>query len=157
MSPSPITLGVGNDARPRALLLTAAQGEPPPAQRQPPGPGQAEFVICDQTIELAFKRLKSLAGLGELPAKSPDLARAWLHAKLILALLAEDRGHELLAALSPSARPRHRLALARHPRRAAEPHERHPPLGAAAPLAPARRHFVAQPRRAPATTTVPGG
>src|SRR4051812_15322200 len=45
VSPSPITIGVGNDARPRALLLTAAQGEPPPAQRQPPGPGQAEFVM----------------------------------------------------------------------------------------------------------------
>src|SRR3954454_5133497 len=59
MSPSPITLGVGNDARPRALLLTAAQGEPPPAQRQPPGPGQAEFVICDQTIEVFHKVLKS--------------------------------------------------------------------------------------------------
>src|SRR4051794_41934013 len=59
MSPSPITIGVGNDARPRALLLTAAQGEPPPAQRQPPGPGQAEFAICDQTIELFHKILKS--------------------------------------------------------------------------------------------------
>src|SRR3954470_12674450 len=59
MSPSPITIGVGNDARPRALLLTAAQGEPPPAQRQPPGPGQAEFVICDQTIEVFHKVLKS--------------------------------------------------------------------------------------------------
>src|SRR3954451_7317849 len=59
MSPSPIAIGVGNDARPRALLLTAAQGEPPPAQRQPPGPGQAEFVICDQTIELFHKVLKS--------------------------------------------------------------------------------------------------
>ena len=58
MSPSPITIGVGNDARPRALLLTSAQGEPPPAQRQPPGPGQAEFVICDQTIENLFCRAK---------------------------------------------------------------------------------------------------
>ncbi len=58
MSPSPIAIGVGNDARPRALLLTSAQGEPPPAQRQPPGPGQAEFVICDQTIERLVGRLK---------------------------------------------------------------------------------------------------
>lgn len=127
-----------------------------PAEAFPPERVLALYRLRWQ-VELAFKRLKSLTGLGELPAKSPDLARAWLHAKLILALLAEDRGHELLAALSPSARPRHRLALARHPRRAAEPHERHPRLGAAAPLAPARRHFVAQPRRAPATTTVPGG
>lgn len=40
-------------------------------------------------IELAFKRFKSLAGLDALPAKNPDLARAWIYARLIAALLAE--------------------------------------------------------------------
>jgi len=77
MSPSPITIGVGNDARPRALLLTAAQGEPPPAQRQPPGPGQAEFVICDQTIEGALAELKTrLRGARMvLRSKTPALVR----------------------------------------------------------------------------------
>jgi len=69
MSPSPITIGVGNDARPRALLLTAAQGKPPPAQRQPPGPGQAEFVICDQTIERDFEELKQELGLGHFEGR----------------------------------------------------------------------------------------
>src|SRR4051794_20208168 len=59
MSPSPIAIGVGNDARPGALLLASAQRQPPPAQRQPRGPGQAEFVICDQTIEVFHKVLKS--------------------------------------------------------------------------------------------------
>lgn len=41
-------------------------------------------------IELAFKRLKSLLDLGALPAKDPDLARCWIYAKLIVALLLED-------------------------------------------------------------------
>ena len=41
-------------------------------------------------IELAFKRMKSLAGLDELPAKNPDLARAWIYARLIAVLMAEQ-------------------------------------------------------------------
>lgn len=41
-------------------------------------------------IELAFKRMKSLAGLDELPAKKPELARAWLYARLIAILMAEQ-------------------------------------------------------------------
>lgn len=40
-------------------------------------------------IELAFKRMKSLAGLDTLPAKKPALARAWIHARLIALLLAD--------------------------------------------------------------------
>jgi hypothetical protein len=40
-------------------------------------------------IELAFKRMKSLAGLDALPAKNPDLARTWIYANLIVILLAE--------------------------------------------------------------------
>jgi hypothetical protein len=38
-------------------------------------------------IELAFKRLKSLAGLDRLPARGAALARAWIAAKLIIATL----------------------------------------------------------------------
>jgi hypothetical protein len=41
-------------------------------------------------IELVFKRLKSLLDLAALPAKDPDLARSWIYAKLIVALLLED-------------------------------------------------------------------
>lgn len=41
-------------------------------------------------IELLFKRLKSLLHLDALPAKDPDLARSWIYAKLITALLLED-------------------------------------------------------------------
>jgi hypothetical protein len=41
-------------------------------------------------IELAFKRMKSLAGLDELAAKEPALAQAWLYARLIAFLIAEQ-------------------------------------------------------------------
>lgn len=40
-------------------------------------------------IELVFKRLKSLAGVGHLPKTDERSCRAWLHAKLLVALLAE--------------------------------------------------------------------
>src|SRR5262249_57584681 len=41
-------------------------------------------------IEMAFKRFKSLAGLDQLPAKKPELARAWIYARLIVAVIAEQ-------------------------------------------------------------------
>lgn len=40
-------------------------------------------------IELVFKRLKSLLGVGELAKYDPESARAWLQAKLLTALLLE--------------------------------------------------------------------
>ncbi len=40
-------------------------------------------------VELTFKRCKSLAGLGHLPKRADDSARAWLYGKLLVALLAE--------------------------------------------------------------------
>lgn len=59
-------------------------------------------------IELAFKRLKSLLRLGDLPAKDPDLARSWIYAKLIAALLLEDQASQVLDSF-PSARRTARL------------------------------------------------
>jgi hypothetical protein len=47
-------------------------------------------------VELAFKRLKSLLGLDRLPARSAALARSWLLAHLIVALLIEDSARMLL-------------------------------------------------------------
>jgi hypothetical protein len=41
-------------------------------------------------IEMAFKRFKSLAGLDQLPAKKPALARAWIYARLIVAIIADQ-------------------------------------------------------------------
>ena len=40
-------------------------------------------------IELAFKRMKSIMGLGHLPKKDPSSCRAWLHGKLLTSLLVE--------------------------------------------------------------------
>jgi hypothetical protein len=40
-------------------------------------------------IELAFKRMKSIMGLGHLPKKDPESCRAWLHGKLLTSLLVE--------------------------------------------------------------------
>ncbi len=40
-------------------------------------------------IELAFKRMKSILGLGHLPKKDPKSCRAWLHGKLFTSLLVE--------------------------------------------------------------------
>lgn len=44
---------------------------------------------CRWQIELCFKRMKSILQLGELPKKRPDSCRAWLHGKLLAALLLE--------------------------------------------------------------------
>lgn len=41
-------------------------------------------------IELAFKRLKSLLRIDQLPAKDPALARAWILAHLIAAVIIDD-------------------------------------------------------------------
>jgi SRSO17 transposase len=40
-------------------------------------------------IELAFKRMKSIMGLGHLPKWADTSARAWIHGKLMIALLVE--------------------------------------------------------------------
>jgi Transposase DDE domain len=66
------------------LLLTAL-----PADAFPPADILTLYRFRWQ-IELAFKRFKSLAGLDMLPAKKPELARAWIHARLIVAIIAEQ-------------------------------------------------------------------
>lgn len=47
-------------------------------------------------IELAFKRLKSGLGIHRLPAKDPRLARTWLTAHLILALMIDEAVTDVL-------------------------------------------------------------
>lgn len=66
------------------LLLTTL-----PADTFPPSDILALYRFRWQ-IELAFKRFKSLAGLDMLPAKKPALARAWIYARLIVAIIAEQ-------------------------------------------------------------------
>src|SRR5450631_1214831 len=71
------------DAAKYILLLTSL-----PAAVFPP----ADILVLYRfrwQIELAFKRFKSLAGLDTLPAKNPQLARAWIYARLIVAIIAE--------------------------------------------------------------------
>jgi len=80
-------------------------------------------------IELVFKRMKSLAGLDQLPAKDPDLARTWIYARLIAFLIAER-----IAGQVPDSPPcesrktgRQPLALAPHengPRQRSQRHSR---------------------------------
>lgn len=66
------------------LLLTSL-----PADALPPADILTLYRFRWQ-IELAFKRFKSLAGLDTLPAKKPELARAWIYARLIVAIIAEQ-------------------------------------------------------------------
>lgn len=66
------------------LLLTSL-----PAATFPPADILALYRFRWQ-IELAFKRFKSLAGLDTLPAKKPELAQAWVYARLIVAIIAEQ-------------------------------------------------------------------
>jgi len=48
-----------------------------------------DYYRCRWQIELGFKRMKSILGLGHLPKKDPASARAWLHGKLLTGLLVE--------------------------------------------------------------------
>lgn len=63
-------------------------------------PTVLEWYRSRWQIELAFKRMKSILGLGQLPKRSDASARAWLHGKLLIAMLLE-RLAEAAEALSP--------------------------------------------------------
>lgn len=60
-----------------------------PADQASPDELMATYRLRWQ-IELAFKRLKTLLHIDRLPAREPRLAKAWLYAHLIAALLIED-------------------------------------------------------------------
>ncbi|TMJ32087.1 MAG: IS4 family transposase [Alphaproteobacteria bacterium] len=70
-------------------------------------------------IELAIKRLKSILHIDRVPAKNPQLARAWLYAHLLLALILDKISAELGAIPPSAAGMPANLALAYHhpPRR----------------------------------------
>jgi transposase len=55
-------------------------------------------------VELGFKRLKTIGGIDQLPTADPQLARTWLLAHLIAAVLTEELACELLG-FPPSAAP----------------------------------------------------
>jgi len=52
-------------------------------------PAVLELYRLRWQIELAFKRMKSIMGLGHLPKTDPASARAWLHGKIFASLLVE--------------------------------------------------------------------
>ena len=52
-------------------------------------------------IELAFKRLKSLMGTGEIRTRTEAGTRCWLYAHLIVALLCDDLSQDILASFPP--------------------------------------------------------
>lgn len=103
------------------LLLTAL-----PADTFPTADVLALYRFRWQ-IELAFKRMKSLAGLDELPAKKPALARTWVYARLIAILLAEDIAREVPDS-SPSGprNSRQDVDMAHHEGRPRHRSRRHP-------------------------------
>jgi hypothetical protein len=77
------------------LVLTSA-----PQQKLPAEKALALYRLRWQ-IEMAFKRMKGLLHLGKLPMKDPQLAQAYLCAKLLAALMLEDLTRDFLA-FSPS-------------------------------------------------------
>jgi hypothetical protein len=92
------------------LLLTSL-----PAAAFPPADILAIYRFRWQ-IELAFKRFKSLAGLDMLPAKKPELARAWIYARLIVAIIAEQIAGQVpdSSPSGPDITTRKPIALASH-------------------------------------------
>lgn len=103
---APLPEGAGRRARKKAAYKSKRQGR----TILPQGAAAANWLILISTapsqnatsdqlvalyrlrwqIELAFKRLKSLLHMDELEAKDPRLARSWLAANLLVALLADD-------------------------------------------------------------------
>ena len=66
-----------------------------PAERYPADEVLAAYRLRWQ-IELAFKRLKSLIHIDNLPTRTPAAGRSWLYAHLILALLCDDISQDFL-------------------------------------------------------------
>ena len=59
----------------------------PPRQLQFAVTGQAEFVICDYTIELVFKSWKSYHGLTQVRGKRPERIECFIYGRLIMMVI----------------------------------------------------------------------
>ena len=103
------------------LLLTSL-----PADIFPPADVLALYRYRWQ-IELVFKRMKSLAGLDSLTAKKPELARAWIYARLIVFLIAERRAGQVPDSPPSASRTRPKpLTMAAPEARSRKPARRNP-------------------------------
>jgi hypothetical protein len=72
------------------MLLTSLATEGHPAAR-------IMDIYRDRwQVEIGIKRLKTLGGLDKLPSADPVLARTWLLAHLIAAVLTDDLAHEIV-------------------------------------------------------------
>jgi hypothetical protein len=82
---------------PRSLIAAAflVLGTSLPVEGYPAREVLAAYRLRWQ-IELAFKRLKSLIHIDELPARTDLGARSWLYPHLILALLSDDLSQDFL-------------------------------------------------------------
>jgi IS4 transposase len=58
------------------------------------GEGVLEWYRFRWQIEIGFKRFKQLLKLGQLPHTDPELARSWILAKVVVALLLETLYHQ---------------------------------------------------------------
>ena len=58
-------------------------------QPEMPITGILEFYRSRWQVEPAFKRLKSLPGLGQVPKTNDDTAKAWMQGKVLVSLLIE--------------------------------------------------------------------
>lgn len=72
------------------MLLTSLAAEDQPTE-------QVIALYRDRwQVEIGFKRLKTLGRLDELPSSDPVLARTWLLAHLIAAVLTDDLANEIV-------------------------------------------------------------
>jgi hypothetical protein len=72
------------------MLLTSVQGDAMTAEEV------LQTYRLRWQVELAFKRLKSGMGIHKLPARDERLARSWLMAHLIMALIIDEAVHDVL-------------------------------------------------------------
>jgi hypothetical protein len=79
------------------MLLTSLTARAQPAERV------TELYGNRWQVEIGIKRLKTLGRLDELPSADPTLARTWLPAHLIAAVLTDDLANEIVG-FPPSAR-----------------------------------------------------
>jgi transposase len=84
MGTSPITISVGNSAQALGKSITTAQRVTPPAKEQPPRARKAKLVVCDQTIERMFGRLKDFR---RIATRYDRLAHNFLAAVCLVATL----------------------------------------------------------------------
>lgn len=92
----------GRKADPRTLKAAAYFFVLTSVPRQDLSAQQAlELYRMRWQIEMAFKRMKGLLHLGDIPMKDPQLAHGYLCAKLLAALMLEDLTKDFLA-FSPS-------------------------------------------------------